>query len=286
MITISYTQTIYNKLRAAGITQPGALGILGNWDCESNCEPCRVQGDFSYRTLSKDYVRNITNGSLSRDTFIYDQKGFGLAQWTYYSRKADLYDSWKKSGLSIDDVEFQVSFALKEMRQDFPYLFQFLKTCGDIYQACYEVCYKYENPAVKNVDARFRSATRIRYEIDLNWNKPTEPAEDPKPTEPEKPVETPELPSGWEKIPITEYWPPRGYKGGKEDPGLCFGMSGPDIGVIQAILKARGFKVTTITGTFDQELTDAVKAFQDAYNLGADGIVGKNTWRKLFEINV
>ena len=39
---MSYYQTIYNRLRKHGLTQAGALGMLGNFDCESNCEPNRV----------------------------------------------------------------------------------------------------------------------------------------------------------------------------------------------------------------------------------------------------
>ena len=35
---MSYTQTIYNVLRKRGLTQAAALGMLGNWWCESNCE--------------------------------------------------------------------------------------------------------------------------------------------------------------------------------------------------------------------------------------------------------
>ena len=77
--TMSYHQTIYNLLRQAGMTEAGALGVLGNWECESNCEPNRVQGDFSpNRTLSKEYVAKIMNGTISRDQFAHDQKGYSF----------------------------------------------------------------------------------------------------------------------------------------------------------------------------------------------------------------
>ena len=38
---------IYNQLRAAGLTEAGALGLLGNWMAESGLEPNRLQGDFT-----------------------------------------------------------------------------------------------------------------------------------------------------------------------------------------------------------------------------------------------
>ena len=65
---MSFHQIIYNRLRQVGMTEAGALGCLGNWECESNCEPNRVQGDFSsYRTASKQYVADVTAGRISRE---------------------------------------------------------------------------------------------------------------------------------------------------------------------------------------------------------------------------
>lgn len=67
---MSYHQIIYDRLRQKGISEAGALGILGNWECESNCEPGRLQGEVSpYRTTSKNYTRRVTDGSISRQTF-------------------------------------------------------------------------------------------------------------------------------------------------------------------------------------------------------------------------
>ena len=92
---MSYYQTIYDKLRSLGMTEAGALGFLGNWDCESNCEPFRVQGDFSpYRNMSHQYVADVTSGKIPMSQFAHDGNGFGLAQWTASDRKSDLYDFW------------------------------------------------------------------------------------------------------------------------------------------------------------------------------------------------
>ena len=72
---MSYYQTIYNRLRKHGLTQAGALGMLGNFDCESNCEPNRLQGDFSpYRSASKQYVYDVTSGRIDRDRFSNDRE--------------------------------------------------------------------------------------------------------------------------------------------------------------------------------------------------------------------
>ena len=156
---MSYAQIIYNRLRQAGMTEAGALGVLGNFDCESNCEPYRVQGDnFSYRTISKAYVNAIRLGQLSQNAFANDQKGFGLAQWTYPTRKAELYAEWKKSGKAIDDVNFQMDFAIMEFKRDFAADFAILCKTYDINEAVHIVCDRFENPLAKNYDARFRAA--------------------------------------------------------------------------------------------------------------------------------
>ena len=133
---MSYKQTIYNTFRKHGLTEAAALAFLGNWQCESGHEPYRLQGDFSpYRTASKAYVQGLENGSISKQQFQNDQKGFGLAQWTYWSRKAELYDFWKASGKAIDSAEMQTEFALKELRESYGALMSFLKSTTDVFTA-------------------------------------------------------------------------------------------------------------------------------------------------------
>lgn len=282
---MSYYQTIYNRLRVAGLTEAGALGCLGNWECESNCEPGRVQGDFSsFRSISKAYVQSITTFALSRDAFARDQKGFGLAQWTYYTRKQELYDYWRSSNLAIDSVDLQVAFALKEFQRDFAADLAILKKTNDIYEACKVVCVRFENPLHHNIDARFRAATKIKYEIDLNgFSAPVYNNVEPVAQKPSETTTVTKPDDGWEKIPAAPYWPPRGMKGGRDDPGLCKGMNGYDVMVVQSILKSRGYAVTTVDGDFGTYLESIVKLFQENFGLTADGIIGPMTWKALLE---
>lgn len=243
------------------MTQAGALGVLGNWECESNCEPGRVQGDFSpYRTVSKAYVQSLNDGKLTMVGFARDQKGFGLAQWTYFTRKEEMYHEWKMSGLAIDSVEFQVAFALKEFQRDFAGDLKTLMTTNDIYTACQVVCARFENPAVHNVGARFEAAKKIQHQIDLdNWESDPEPEPEPEP-------------------PKSEFWPPR---------VICKGMTGADVEVLQAVLKARGNIVTNPDGIFGSYLEEKVKEFQKNVfpddQREWDGIVGSKTWTELLK---
>ena len=145
---MSYYQTIYNRIRQAGYSEAAALGFLGNWDCESNCEPARLQGDFSsYRTASLLYVSRLSSGVMSREVFGNDQKGFGLAQWTHYARKLALYDFWKRDGRAIDDVTLQTDFALYELKTDLKGLAAEIRDSKDVYSCADLICRKYECPA-------------------------------------------------------------------------------------------------------------------------------------------
>lgn len=248
-------QEIYNCLRAGGLSEAGALGMMGNWDCESNLEPGRLQGDFSpFRTTSKSYVQRATSGQMTKDEFC-KAIGFGLAQWTFPQRKAALWDAWKKSGLALDSAELQVDFALIELKSGYSGLLEFLKTTKDLYLACSRICKEFERPAVNNVDARFASANKLKYELDLDGRQEEEAEPEPEPAK-----ET--------------YWPPR---------MLCDGMSGPDVEVLQAILKARGYIVTNPDGIFGSYLEQKVTEFQEVHGLAPDGICGPLTWGELLK---
>ena len=166
---MSYHQTIYNLLRGYGLSEAGALGMLGNWECESGCEPYRVQGDYqASRAISKAYVNAIVSGVSDRERFATDQKGFGLAQWTYPQRKRNLWDRAKNSIYRIDSCEFQVEFAILELSSEHSGLLSYLKTAESIWDCTDRICREYERPAINNVQARYEAALRIRKELDLS----------------------------------------------------------------------------------------------------------------------
>jgi len=257
---MSNYQKIYFRLRHHGLSEAGALGCLGNWECESNCEPNRVQGDFSpYRTASKQYVADVTAGRISRDQFGHDGKGFGIYQLTYFSRKLGYYDFWKKSGKALDDVELQVDYAVLELKQDYGSLYTYLCHTDDIAEAANRVCCEFERPAWNNVNARYTAALRIKDEIDLSGEA----------TEPDEP-ETDD-----DGILVPKTWPPRTID------EHCSGW--PEVWLLQSLLKCRGYNVL-VDGIWGTSLTDKVKQFQRENGLDADGAVGPMSWGKLLEV--
>lgn len=62
------------------------------------------------------------------------------------------------------------------------------------------------------------------------------------------------------------------------------GMTGADVRTLQAALNAGGFACGAADGAFGAATETALKRFQTAYKLGADGIAGKGTWGKLLGV--
>jgi N-acetylmuramoyl-L-alanine amidase len=67
-------------------------------------------------------------------------------------------------------------------------------------------------------------------------------------------------------------------------PALKLGSRGGEVIELQAALKLLGFYPDTVDGIFSQSTARAVSLFQEAAGLAADGIVGQDTWNRLFPV--
>jgi len=67
-------------------------------------------------------------------------------------------------------------------------------------------------------------------------------------------------------------------------PALKLGSRGSAVTELQAALKLLGFYPDTVDGIFSQSTARAVSQFQEAAGLAADGIVGQDTWNRLFPV--
>jgi peptidoglycan hydrolase-like protein with peptidoglycan-binding domain len=67
-------------------------------------------------------------------------------------------------------------------------------------------------------------------------------------------------------------------------PALKLGSRGSAVIELQAALKLLGFYADTVDGIFSQSTARAVSQFQEAAGLAADGIVGQDTWNRLFPV--
>lgn len=159
-------QKIYDTLRKAGISHAGAIGIMGNLQTESGCESCRLQGDYELgRTRSKEYAAKVDSGELSRHIFSMDGQGWGVYQLTYHTRKAGFHDFVKANNGSIADMELQLRYMVKELKEDFPNLWKFLRVTTSVWNSTKRFCEEFERPAVNNIQARYAMAQAIEGEL-------------------------------------------------------------------------------------------------------------------------
>ena len=153
-------QEIYNILRAGGLSRAGALGALGNLMAESSLIPNIVQRGMT-NLSDAEYTRLVDEGKRNFE----DGIGYGLAQFTFYSRKRALLQYARSYGVSVGDGYMQCNFILEELRGDFPKLFKLLCESTDIDECSDRVCDTYERPAVNNYMTRRSFAHKFEAEI-------------------------------------------------------------------------------------------------------------------------
>lgn len=143
-------KTIYDALIAAGMTQEGACGLMGNMMAESTMKANIAQRGMT-KLSDEKYTAAADNGLID---FTRDQVGYGLCQWTHHTRKAALLAFAKNKGVSVGDEGMQIEFCLRELQQEYPLLMLKLCSSHDINECADRVCDQYERPAVNNYNAR------------------------------------------------------------------------------------------------------------------------------------
>ena len=90
-------------------------GIMGNMKAESNLLPNNLQGAYekSLGMTDEQYTKAVDNGTYTN--FIHDSAGYGLAQWTYWSLKEDLYNLCKERNKSISDIQCQLDCLYQQL---------------------------------------------------------------------------------------------------------------------------------------------------------------------------
>ena len=107
-------KTIWNFLTGKGLNAYAVAGIMGNLYAESGLMPNNLQNTYNNKLGKTDaeYTAAVDNGSYGN--FVKDSAGYGLAQWTYWSRKQALLNHAKQAGVSIADLAF-ISFSVVSM---------------------------------------------------------------------------------------------------------------------------------------------------------------------------
>lgn len=153
------TRSIYNKLMSAINNEYGVCGLIGNLYAESGLRSNNLQNTSEKKLDLSDteYTARVDDGSYTN--FAHDSAGYGLAQWTYWSRKQNLLDYAHKVRKSIGDEDMQVDFLINEIK-GYKTTWDALVNAKSIKDASDAVLTQYERPAdqsdaVKNKRAEY-----------------------------------------------------------------------------------------------------------------------------------
>lgn len=144
-----YTEKeIWTHLINCGLTPCGTAGLMGNLYAESSLRANNLQnnGNTTLCVTDDEFVSLLDSGEYSRDKFINDKYGFGIAQWTFWSRKQALYDYIKKEGVSFGSTKYQLNYLINELK-NYKQLYGLLCTTDSIKEASDAVLINYEKPA-------------------------------------------------------------------------------------------------------------------------------------------
>lgn len=179
---------IFDYIASICGSEYGAAGLLGNIQAESGIIPYRKQGDFSSGyTKSIEYTNKVDNGTISKYEFVHDSIGYGLAQWTFSTRKEKYYDHVKNRGGSIGSTENGVSYLVSELQNDYPGVWNVMQTSNDIKSISDKVLHDFENPKEQGVNVenyRYQLSLAIYNEYSGGIIPPTPPTPPPTPPTP------------------------------------------------------------------------------------------------------
>lgn len=151
LIGTTNEEKIWNYLISAGLNACGVAGLMGNLYAESGLIPTNLQNTYEKKLGYTDTAYTAAVDSGSYTNFAKDSAGYGLAQWTYWSRKQNLMDYARGKGKSVGDLETQLEFLLKELTSYG--LLPALKAAASVREASDLVLLKFEKPAGMNSEA-------------------------------------------------------------------------------------------------------------------------------------
>ena len=150
-------KVIWDFLKKKGFNDFGIAGLMGNLYAESGLRPSNLQNTYekSLKMTDAEYVAAVDSGTYTN--FIKDAAGFGLAQWTYWSRKQNLLEFAQKQKKSIGDLQMQLEFLYQEL-QSYKSVFNTLKTAGTVLEASNAVLLQYERPDDQSISVQTKRA--------------------------------------------------------------------------------------------------------------------------------
>lgn len=156
---------MYQFIKAKKENDIVTFALMANIYAESGIRANNLQNSYEniLKMSDEEYTKRVDNGSYTN--FIKDKAGYGYAQWTFWSRKQNMYNFMKSRGLSIADPAGQREFLWYELTTNYKGLMTELRNCKSLYDATVLVLKKFEAPAdqsKKVQDKRYSYAVMLQ----------------------------------------------------------------------------------------------------------------------------
>jgi len=169
-------KSIWDALMAFTGNAYGAAGLMGNLYAESALNPKNLQnnGNKALGMTDEQFTAAMDAGTYGN--FVNDGYGYGLAQWTYHSRKAALLAYAQERGVSIGDLAMQLAFMCKEL-EGYSSVLKTLKSAKSVREASDVVLKQYERPADQGTAVQEKRAAYGQKYFDKYAGNASAPAE-------------------------------------------------------------------------------------------------------------
>ena len=158
----------------------GVAGLMGNLYAESGLKPTNLQNSYNTKFgLSDDeYTDQVDAGTYIK--FVNDSAGYGLAQWTYKTRKQALLEYAQSKKSSIGNLTTQLEYLYKELT-GYKTVLATLKKATSVKEASDIVLTQFEKPAnqgdaVKTKRAGYGETYYKKYASGTKTEEATAPA--------------------------------------------------------------------------------------------------------------
>jgi hypothetical protein len=173
-VDYGYSKAVWDNLMTYINNPIGVAAMMGNLFAESGIVPYRCEKDNNSTNkflASKNYTKDVDSGVVSENAFVngglYEGKpGYGLAQWSYYSRKQALYNMWKNGNYdSIGNIDLALAYLKSELEtHGYNDTLSVLQNATDIRAASNHVLFYFENPTLQGQEVQDK---RYAYSQDI-----------------------------------------------------------------------------------------------------------------------
>lgn len=143
--TAAEEQQIWNTLLDLTGNSYGAAGIMGNLYAESGLSSTNMENSYEASLGYNDATYTAAVDAGTYTNFIHDSVGYGLAQFTWWTLKRDVYEYAQDNGVSVGDITAQLEVLKMQIRNNHD-LFEVLQNAQSVREASNIFLHKYENP--------------------------------------------------------------------------------------------------------------------------------------------